>query len=120
MLLVGFSQGGALALYAGLQREQPLAGVASLSGYLPARGSWKVADASRAVPVAFFHGDADGVVRPDWASKSVAELKAQALASVSLKTYAGMAHSANMEEIDDVARFIRAALGGDATGGSKL
>lgn len=120
VLLVGFSQGGALALYAGLQREEPLAGVVSMSGYLPARGSWKVAEASRAVPVAFFHGDADGVVQPDWASKSAAELKAQALASVSLKMYGGMAHSANLEEIEDVAKFIRTALARDAAGGSKL
>jgi predicted esterase len=120
VVLVGFSQGGALSLYAGLQRDDPLAGVVSMSGYLPARGAWKVAEASRAVPVAFFHGDADGVVRPDWASKSVAELKAQALESVSLKMFAGMAHSANLEEIEDVAQFIRNALAGDAVGSSKL
>ena len=35
LLLVGFSQGGALALASGLRRESAVAGIACLSGYLP-------------------------------------------------------------------------------------
>mgnify|MGYP003686126649 FL=1 len=125
VVLAGFSQGGALALYAGLQREsEPLAAVISMSAYLPARGAWSVAPASRGVPVGFFHGDADQVVRPSWADMSVAELRgAQQVAAVSLKTYVGMAHSATQEEISDVAAFMARALGlgpPDAAAGSRL
>ena len=35
IVLAGFSQGGAIALAAGLQREEPLAGLVGLSTYLP-------------------------------------------------------------------------------------
>jgi predicted esterase len=110
--LVGFSQGGALALYVGLQREtEPLAAVVSMSGYLPARGSWRVAAGSKGMPVGFFHGTDDQVVRPNWADMSVEELRAQELEAVSLKTYPGMGHSAVQEEIEDVAKFVSDALG---------
>jgi predicted esterase len=37
-ILAGFSQGGAVALAAGLAREQPLAGLVALSTYLPGLG----------------------------------------------------------------------------------
>ncbi|TZF87880.1 alpha/beta hydrolase, partial [Cognatilysobacter lacus] len=35
IVLAGFSQGGAVALAAGLRREEPLAGLVALSTYLP-------------------------------------------------------------------------------------
>ena len=35
IILAGFSQGGAMALYAGLRYEKPLAGLLALSAYLP-------------------------------------------------------------------------------------
>lgn len=121
IVLAGFSQGGALALYAGLQREtDPLAAVVSMSGYLPARGAWKVPVASRGVPVGFFHGDADEIVRPEWADMSVQELRLQDQQEVALKNYAGMAHSATQQEISDVAAFITRALGTPAAGGARL
>ena len=37
----GFSQGGALALYTALQLDHTLAGVVSMSGYLPKPAEWK-------------------------------------------------------------------------------
>ncbi len=37
IILAGFSQGGAIALHAGLRQTQPLAGVMALSTYLPLR-----------------------------------------------------------------------------------
>ncbi len=35
IILAGFSQGAAMSLYVGLQYQQKLAGIISLSGYLP-------------------------------------------------------------------------------------
>mmetsp|Transcript_40143 Transcript_40143/g.93009 ORF Transcript_40143/g.93009 Transcript_40143/m.93009 type:complete len:168 (-) Transcript_40143:145-648(-) len=117
VILAGFSQGGALALYVGLQREaEPLAGIVSMSGYLPARGRWQVAEGSRRVPVGFFHGTADEVVKSDWAEQALLALQAQDVASSSIKLYTGMGHSAVQEEIADVAAFIRHALGPAAGG----
>jgi predicted esterase len=42
MVLAGFSQGGALSLFTGLQLETSLAGILVLSGYLPAASKMNV------------------------------------------------------------------------------
>lgn len=64
VLLAGFSQGGAIALAAGLRHAGRLAGVVALSTYLPLHE--KLADerseANRAVPVFQAHGRHDPVV----------------------------------------------------------
>mmetsp|Transcript_3199 Transcript_3199/g.10589 ORF Transcript_3199/g.10589 Transcript_3199/m.10589 type:complete len:266 (-) Transcript_3199:482-1279(-) len=112
VVLAGFSQGGAVALYAGLQRaEEPLAGVLCMSGYLPKAGSFQAAPASKGVPVLFCHGDSDQVVRYAWGEASRAALAAQGCTALDFKTYPGMEHSACEVEIKDGAHFIAASLG---------
>lgn len=113
VVLAGFSQGGALALYTGLQRaSEPIAGVLCMSGYLPKAEAWAPAGPMRAAPVLLCHGDSDPLVRPDWAAKSAAALKeAHGMASVELKMYKGMEHSACEEEIRDAAAFLARVLG---------
>ena len=64
IVLAGFSQGGAIALAAGLRREQPLAGLIALSAYLPLAAT-SIADstsAARTTPVFMAHGSLDPVV----------------------------------------------------------
>ena len=64
-LLAGFSQGGAIALAAGLRRHEPLAGLVALSTYLPmteARATETLQDAARSQAVFMAHGSADPVV----------------------------------------------------------
>lgn len=52
ILLGGFSQGGALALYSGLTFPQKLAGIISLSGWLPLRKAFPSAQkAPKDLPV---------------------------------------------------------------------
>ncbi len=64
VLLAGFSQGGAIALAAGLRRREALAGIIALSTYLPiAQASIAEATAvGRATPVFMAHGRFDPVV----------------------------------------------------------
>ncbi len=64
IVLAGFSQGGAIALHAGLRRPQPLAGIMALSTYLPLEATLaeERAPASAAVPVFMAHGTADPVL----------------------------------------------------------
>ena len=63
IILGGFSQGGALALYAALTFNEPLAGVMALSCWLPLHkqfpGLLKCPDT---VPILQCHGDCDPVV----------------------------------------------------------
>lgn len=54
MVLAGFSQGGALSLYTGLQLAQPLAGIVVLSGYLPAAAKVSITAGLERTPV--WHG----------------------------------------------------------------
>jgi len=63
-VLMGFSQGCAMALLAGLRAPQRLAGLAGLSGYLPLAAATEAerSAANRDVPVFLAHGRADPVV----------------------------------------------------------
>ncbi len=64
ILLGGFSQGGAVSLYAGLRYPKRLAGIVSLSGYLPApdRLLTESSDTNRETPIFLGHGIEDTVV----------------------------------------------------------
>jgi phospholipase/carboxylesterase len=64
LVLAGFSQGGAVALAAGLRRTQPLAGLVALSTYLPMhdRAAAMATPQSRSQPVFMAHGQQDPVV----------------------------------------------------------
>lgn len=111
VLLAGFSQGGALALYTGFQREAPLAGVLCLSGYLPKPATFQVHAASLGTHVMFCHGDSDMVVRWAFGNKSAAHLQKLGISNMEFKTYEDMGHSACAQEISDAADFIAGRLG---------
>ncbi len=114
--LVGFSQGGALSLFAALTWPgPPLAGAFVLSGYLPRPEGIAPAAAVRARSrVRLYHGDEDGVV--PLAAAHDAEARARALGmDVRLAVYPGLVHSANEEELRALARDLRAAFAPRAT-----
>jgi phospholipase/carboxylesterase len=110
IVLAGFSQGGALALYTGLRHPQRLAGIVALSTYLIDGGALPVeaSPANRDVPIFMAHGTRDPVVRLAWAEQS-----RQALVhggwSVEWATWP-MEHSAVQEEITAAGAFLRRVL----------
>jgi phospholipase/carboxylesterase len=63
-VLAGFSQGGAMSLFAGLRAPETLAGIMVLSGHalLPGTLAHEQAEANRATPMLFGHGTYDPVV----------------------------------------------------------
>ena len=65
-VLIGFSQGCAMALLTGLRAPQRLAGVAGLSGYLPLAASTAAerSEANRDLPLFLAHGRFDPMVVP--------------------------------------------------------
>jgi len=77
-LLAGFSQGGAIALYAGLRFGQRLAGIVALSTYVIAtnRLAAEASAANRDVPIFMAHGTHDPVVQFAWAERSREALQA--------------------------------------------
>ena len=109
ILLAGFSQGGAVALSAGLAREQPLAGLIALSTYLPGLGGPDAPQATRAArsqPVFMAHGTFDPVV-PVFAGQASAQaLQADGM-RVEWRAYP-MAHQVCAEEIRDLGDWLSA------------
>jgi phospholipase/carboxylesterase len=110
IVLAGFSQGGAVALYAGLRYPARLAGILAMSCYLPfpetlaAQRSAANAD----VPILLCHGRIDPVVPIAMGIEARAELQAHGYAP-EWHDYP-MQHSVCMEEIGDVARWLRLRL----------
>jgi phospholipase/carboxylesterase len=112
IVLAGFSQGGALALYTGLRHPQRLAGIVALSTYLIDGGALPVeaSPANRDVPIFMAHGTRDPVVRFEWADQSRQALTRGGW-TVEWHTWP-MEHSAVLEEVVAAGAFIRRVLGG--------
>ena len=110
IVLAGFSQGGAIALFAGLRHPQRLAGLVALSTYLvgPDLLAVEASAANRDVPVFMAHGTRDPMVQYPWGVASRDTL-ASAGWSVEWHEYP-MEHSAVLEEIVAAGDFIRRVL----------
>lgn len=109
-VLAGFSQGGAIALYAGLRYPERIAGIVGLSTYLVASASTaaEASPANRDVPIFMAHGTHDPVVRLPWAEHSRDVLRAAGW-NVEWHTWP-MEHSAVQEEIAETGRFLTRVL----------
>lgn len=110
IVVAGFSQGGAVALYTGLRHEDRLAGIMALSTYLiaPDRLGAESAAASRAVPIFMAHGTADPVVRFEWGERSKRMLE-EASYSVEWHSYR-MEHSLCLEEVHAIGAWLKRVL----------
>lgn len=108
--LAGFSQGGAIALQAGLRSPHKLAGIIALSTYLPLADTFAVeaTPASRATPVFMGHGTWDEVIPPAAGAAARDQLLAAGY-DVAWHEYA-MPHAVCEEEIGDIRAFILQAL----------
>lgn len=112
ILLAGFSQGGALALFSGLTYHQPLGGVLGLSTVL-AGSRWLETERTTAngkTPIWLAHGDEDRVIAPSLAEFSRDQLERWGY-SVAWHLYP-MAHTVIPKEIAEMSLFIRHVLTG--------
>ena len=113
IVLAGFSQGGAIALAAGLCHAQKLAGIMALSTYLP------IADvvtrerhaANAATPIFWGHGNVDPVVAMQRGVESRDLLQSLGY-NVEWHTYPMMAHAVCPQEIADLRHWLGEWLGG--------
>ena len=110
VILAGFSQGGAIALYAGVRYAERLGGVIGLSTYLVGfdRVVAEASAANRDVPIFMAHGTLDGVVQLAWAERSRDALRAGGW-DVEWHTYP-IEHSAVIDEIVAAGKFIKKYL----------
>lgn len=107
IILAGFSQGGAVALYAGLRQPEKLAGIMGLSTYLPLRA--KLAEeahaANQSTPVWMAHGSYDPVVPYAYGQLSY-ELLKSADYDISWQSYP-IEHNVSLDEIRHIGLWLR-------------
>jgi phospholipase/carboxylesterase len=110
IVLAGFSQGGAIALQAGLRQPEALAALVVLSAYLPLAQSAaaEATAAGRSMPIFMAHGRDDSVIPIDRGRASRAALAALGC-PVQWHEYA-IPHSVSQDEIRDLAAFLGEAL----------
>jgi phospholipase/carboxylesterase len=110
IVLAGFSQGGAVAVFAGLRHPERLGGIVALSTYLVGEGSLDAERhaANHAVPILQVHGAADAVVVPARGMALRTALQQRGY-PVEIRSYP-MQHEVCWEEIVAIADFLRRVL----------
>lgn len=110
IVLAGFSQGGAIALQAGLRHAEKLAGIMALSTYLPLRDSLagEAAAANCDVPIFMAHGTLDYMLPLQLGELSRDQLKGAGY-PVEWHQYE-MAHQVCPEEIRDIGTWLQRVL----------
>jgi phospholipase/carboxylesterase len=106
IVLAGFSQGGAIALAAGLRHAEALAGIVALSTYIPIHTMLapERSTANAATPIFWGHGTADPVVVLQRGVDSRQQLESLGY-TVDWHTYP-MAHAVCAEEITDLRAWL--------------
>jgi phospholipase/carboxylesterase len=111
ILLAGFSQGGAMALFTGLRFPERLGGILALSTFLPLADTLaaEAHPANAGVPVFMAHGSHDPIVPLALGEASRDRLRERGYA-VAWHGYP-MPHSVCAEEVVDLRDFLLALLG---------
>jgi len=106
IILAGFSQGGAMALYTGLRYPEKLGGILALSTYLPLDQKLDEFSAvNRAIPIMMAHGTMDPLIPLSFAELS-RDLLVKAGYQVDWHTYP-MQHSVCPQEIQDISAWFQ-------------
>ncbi len=110
IVLAGFSQGGAIALQAGLRHAERLAGIMALSTYVPLADTLaaEAHPANREVPIFMAHGTADPMIAFARAQAS-RELLLQQGYAIEWHEYR-MQHAVCPQEIADIGVWLRRVL----------
>ncbi|MGH8232135.1 MAG: alpha/beta hydrolase [Steroidobacteraceae bacterium] len=110
IVLAGFSQGGAMALFTGTRLPDRLAGIIGLSCYLllAERLSEERSSANQSTPILLAHGNQDPVVDPRLGEATRARLEAEGY-RVEWHSYP-MSHAVCAEELAAVAQFLQRVL----------
>jgi phospholipase/carboxylesterase len=110
IVLMGFSQGCAMALMTGVRQARGLAGIVALSGYLPLLDTTAAERhaANHATPIFMAHGEHDDVVTMARGEQARDHLRALGH-EVEWHSYA-MEHSVCMEEVRDINAWLDRVL----------
>jgi len=110
IILGGFSQGGAIALYAGMTHAEKLGGILALSTWLPLHKMFVDKKEGHSLTqqsckVLQYHGDADPMVKLKY-GRLTNQLLESNQRDVTMKVYNGMEHSSCPQEMKDIKNAI--------------
>ncbi len=108
IIIVGFSQGGAVAFETALAFPQKLAGLLALSTYFATKDTISYHPANQNLPIAIHHGEYDPIV-PFRLAADNSELLVSKGYSVELKSYP-MEHSVCRQQIADIQQWFMDVL----------
>lgn len=110
IVMIGFSQGGAVAYHSALHYPKRLGGLIALSTYLGISRSLEstVHNANRDLPIFIGHGDADDVVTTNVGEHTFQRLNALGY-EIEWHTYP-IAHEVCLEEIHDIGEWLTGIL----------
>ena len=101
IIIGGFSQGGATALYTALTSSIRFGGVIALSTWLPLHNRFpadlKPFDGLFSTPILQCHGDVDPMVSLAWSQLSTTFIKQMGFTDLKFKVYPGLSHSSSEE-----------------------
>jgi phospholipase/carboxylesterase len=110
IILIGFSQGGALAYETALTTKLAIAGVAAMSTYLPRLLTKDQCHLRYNAPVLSIHGEQDGVVPSTLGESSVKHLESLGYAPA-WHTFA-MSHEVSLQSLAVLGQWITSVLDG--------
>ena len=111
IIIMGFSQGGVMAMEAGLNYKGKVAGIISMSGYMP--DPWATltrAEASFETPILLVHGTEDEVVPIEGSRVAAEALTKTGYSQVELKEFI-MAHEISEGSLFAVREFLKELVG---------
>ncbi|XP_050442731.1 acyl-protein thioesterase 1-like [Adelges cooleyi] len=110
VLIGGFSQGGALAVYAALTYHKPLAGILMLSSWIPLHIKFPNAATNNTdIPILQCHGTNDSVLDFQYGRRT-SEVMKSFVTKHEFIIYQGLNHCTNKEELEDIKTFINKVL----------
>ena len=112
IVIGGFSQGGALAIYTGLTNKHNLGGVIALSCWLPLNRKFPEAATNVKIPIWQAHGDCDPVVPYRWGQLTFSTMK-KFVKEHKFHTYSGLAHSSSPQEMNDLKEHLSKLIPAD-------
>ena len=119
IVIGGFSQGGAIALTAGLFKSSPeqtnFAGIMGLSTYLPIKNHFDSLKSSSKLasetPIYMCHGTADQVISYKWAEHSFKYLNQNlGCQNIEFEPLPRLEHSINQKAIESITLFLKRVL----------
>ena len=108
IVLIGFSQGGAISLFCGLRQTESLGGIAALSSYLllPETLADESPPCAKTTPIFIAHGELDPIVPPTLGRRAYENLSAMEFSRAQFHAYSDLPHAISSREIADLKMWL--------------